>query len=231
MKPYQHIFFDLDRTLWDFEKNSEATLHEIFEHFKLHQRGIENAGHFIAIYKDINHRMWEEYRKGIIRKDQLRGGRFLETLKHFKAEDKALSEQIGDFYVEESPRKTALFEGTVEVLDYLASKYILHIITNGFEEVQHIKLHHSGLAKYFNVVVTSEQAGCKKPDKEIFDYALKMAGTVSYDALMIGDDLEIDILGARDAGIDQIYFNPSQLPHNYQITAEIQSLGQLLTIL
>ena len=132
MRNYQHIFFDLDRTLWDFEKNSELTLNEIFEHFKLKQLGIDNASQFIAEYKAINHRMWEEYRKGIIRKDQLRGGRFLETLRQYKIEDKALSEKIGDYYVEESPRKTALFDGTHEVLTYLQSKYILHIITNGF---------------------------------------------------------------------------------------------------
>lgn len=231
MKSYQHIFFDLDRTLWDFEKNSEATLNEIFENFQLYKKGVANASQFIAIYKEINHRMWEDYRKGIIRKDQLRGGRFLETLKHFKAEDRELSERIGDYYVEESPKKTALFEGTVDVLEYLHSKYILHIITNGFEEVQHIKLHHSGLAKYFNVVVTSEQAGCKKPDQEIFDYALRMAGTVTHDALMIGDDLEIDILGAKNAGIDQIYFNPNKITHDFELTAEISDLPALKKLL
>lgn len=228
---YKHIFFDLDRTLWDFETNSFETLSELYEKYRLDQKGIVSPNEFVKKYKTHNDLLWEQYREGSIDRATLRVDRFHKTLADFDIEDVALSYNIGNDYIEHSPRKTALMPHAHDVLSYLHEKYSLHIITNGFEEVQHIKIDHSDLKKYFREIITSERAGYKKPEKFIFDYSLETANARAEESIMIGDHLEIDLLGARNAGIDQVYFNPNNVPHTETITHEISSLKELLEIL
>ena len=232
VKRYKHIFFDLDRTLWDFEKNSRQTLSEAFVKFDLEKLGVPSFDDFMKVYMEINERMWALYREGKIVKEKLRSIRFENTLKEFGIDAVDLAEKIGLFYIAESPIKTNLFPFTHEILDYLIEKgYNLHIITNGFEEVQHIKLDKSDLEKYFEHVVTSEKAGVKKPDAQIFEYSLSLANAEPAESLMIGDDIPVDLHGAKAVGIDQVYFNPEHHTHEEKMTYEINSLLELKKIL
>jgi putative hydrolase of the HAD superfamily len=228
---YQHVFFDLDRTLWDFEINSHETLMELIDKYKLAEKGINSSNTFIEEYYKINDLLWEEYRQGIINQDILRFERFNRALLKYEITDVELIKNIGNDYVYLSPLKTNLVPHTFEILDYLKSKYDLHIITNGFEEVQHIKLSNSGIASYFSEIITSERAGYKKPDKRIFDYSLSATNSSREKSIMIGDCINADILGAKNAGIRQIYFNPNQNSHQEDITHEINSLIELKEIL
>ena len=230
LSKYKHIFFDLDHTLWDFAKNSKETLSEAFELFSLASLGI-NWNEFIHEYWIVNDAFWDDYRKGRVTKEELRYNRFHFTLKHFDVDNFELATSIGDYYVKYSPHKQNVFPNTHETLNYLKSKYKLHIITNGFEEVQYIKLEKSNLAQYFEEVITSENAGVKKPDPKIFNYALELSNAEVQESLMIGDNLEADILGAKEVGIDQVFFNPDGLPNNEEVTFEIQNLKELIGIL
>ncbi len=205
---YNHIFFDLDRTLWDFDKSSLETFDEIFEKRKLKKLGIDSVEVFHDVYAVHNAGLWDLYRNGGITKEVLRGQRFYLTLKDFGIDNRQLAETIGMDYVTLSPLKVNLFPQAMAVLEYLFPKYKLHIITNGFQEVQDVKIRVSGLKKYFTTIVTSEEAGIKKPNPEIFYYALKKAGAKVSESLMVGDDPEVDILGAKQVGIDQLLFDP-----------------------
>jgi len=228
---YEHIFFDLDRTLWDFETNSHETLTELALKYKLSEKGIDSIDEFITVYFHINERMWDEYRKGLIDKTALRYNRFHEALNKYKISDRNLSENMGNDYISLSPLKTNLFPHTIDVLNYLSKKYSLHIITNGFEEVQHIKIKNCGIGHYFDQIITSERAGFKKPDIRIFQYSLDAVNGKPASSLMIGDSLDADIIGARDAGLQQVYFNPCGDKHDEEITHEIKSLEELLNFL
>lgn len=224
-----HLFFDLDRTLWDFDTNSQLALKEIFQSQELDRRLNTNFNAFYTQYVTENERCWEGYRNGIMSKEDLRFERFLRTLQQFKSSDKVLAIQMGDLYVAKSPMKTALIDGTKEVLEALYQQgYRMHIITNGFEEIQHIKLKNSGIEKYFEEIITSERAGVKKPHEQIFLHSLKLANARADDAIMIGDDLPVDILGAKSVGMKQVYFNPEGITHQEEITKEIKSLKEML---
>lgn len=228
---YKHIFFDLDRTLYDFDLNSKATIEDIFTEFELQKSGIPLFEDFYKTYNSYNILLWEKYRHGSITKDKLSTNRFLYTLSDYGINNIALAEIIAHYYIENSPKKTCLFPGTIETLAYLKNKYKLHIITNGFEEIQFHKLNNSGLAPFFDQIITSEEAGVKKPDPYIFGIALEKAHAVVSESLMIGDDLEIDILGAKNIGMDQVYANYSKVPHNYNITFEVYNIYELQGII
>ena len=208
-KKYRHIFFDLDRTLWDFEATAKEAFEDIYNRFKLGDKGVQDATLFKKHYNHHNEILWTQYRKGNLAKDVLRGLRFKLTLSEFGISDEALSQQIGQHYVKISPLLVNLFPNTYEILEYLRPNYHLHIITNGFSEVQFTKLKESDLQKYFDQVITSEKAGVKKPDPIIFEYALDQAEAKAVQSIMIGDDPEVDILGAKNVGIDQILFDPN----------------------
>jgi putative hydrolase of the HAD superfamily len=171
------------------------------------------------------------YRDNKISKSLLRSERFGLTLNEFSVDDNDLAVKIGDEYIKKCPLQTTLFPYAVEILNYLKTKYKLHIITNGFDEVQHIKLKASGLTHFFSEIVTSEKVDVKKPDPKIFNYALTKAKTTSVKSIMIGDDLPVDILGAKQVGMSQIYFNPDKKNHNEKIDYEISSLDQIKEIL
>ena len=227
----KHIFFDLDRTLWDFETNAYKTLSELYGDHALNKKGISDVNDFINNYKTHNERLWELYRDGKVEKDVLRSSRFKLTLQDFGIDDDLLANELGDQYIQRCPLKTHVFPFTYKVLDYLKEKYHLHIITNGFEEVQYIKLEQSKLLHYFDQIITSEQVGVKKPNPEIFRHALVKTICKPDESIMIGDDLPVDILGAKAMGMHQIYFNPQKKNHQESIDFEISCLSQLQTLL
>tara|TARA_B110000003_G_C16619798_1_gene522694 strand:+ start:180 stop:872 length:693 start_codon:yes stop_codon:yes gene_type:complete len=228
---YKHIFFDLDRTLWDFDINSHETLLELFNKYKLNDLGVVNYQQFIDRYQYHNNRLWELYRIDEISQKDLRRERFQRALADFGIQDFRLSEDIGERYIEVCPRKDKLFPFTIELLDYLKNKYILHIITNGFEKTQYIKLEHSNLMPYFNQIITSEKVGFKKPNPKIFELALYFSNARTTESIYIGDDLVIDILGCQNSGIDGIYFNPKKKSHNENLKFEVSCLSQIMDLL
>ena len=227
----KHIFFDLDRTLWDFEKNSHTTLLQLISHFNLIEKGIDTPESFIKKYKIHNAKLWDLYREDKINKEELRSKRFLMTLAECGIDDKTLAEQFGLAYIKQSPLQTNLFSFSHEVLFYLKNKYTLHIITNGFEEVQHIKLAAADLKQYFDVVVTSEKAGVKKPNAKIFEFALEQVNAKAEESIMIGDDLAVDVLGAEKVGMQGIYFNPNKERQKKEVVHEIFCLSELMILL
>ncbi len=205
---YKHLFFDLDHTLWDFEANSRQTLQELYDTLELGKRGVNDFGLFHKNYLVHNDKLWERYRNGYIKVDELRWKRMWLTLLDFKIADEPLARQMGIIFLDLLPTRKLLFPYTTEVLDYLAQKnYQLHLITNGFEKTQHSKLQYSGLDKYFRHVITSEGSNSLKPHKEIFEYAFQKTGALPAESIMIGDTIEVDILGAVNAGIDQVHVN------------------------
>ena len=228
---YNHIFFDLDGTLWDFEAKSYKILVDVFNNFSLNLRGISDYNDFINIYKKHNGKLWELYNVDKISQEYLRTQRFQRTLADFGIDDVKLSENMGESYVELCPKERKLFPYTFEILDYLQDKYMLHIITNGFDRTQHIKLDHSNLSPYFTQIITSGKSGFKKPNPDIFQYALDLANCKKEESLYIGDNLVVDILACQDFGIDGIYFNPEQLSHIERPVYEIKCLSGLMNIL
>lgn len=228
---YQHLFFDLDHTLWDFDKNSRHTLHELYLKMELEQKGVNDFDLFLKNYLAHNEKLWERYRNGHIKVDELRVKRMWHTLLDFRIGDQMLAEQLSTLFLELLPTRTEVFPHTFEVLDYLAAKgYRLHLITNGFEKTQHSKLKHSGLAKYFDEVITSEGSNSLKPKKEIFDYAMNKVNCCTDNCIMIGDSIEVDIQGAMNAGMDQVFVNHLCIECDINPTYEVRSLKELQTI-
>jgi len=217
----KHLFFDLDRTLWDFETNSEAALHILFEKLELGTK-IRSFQTFHTTYKKINAELWYQYSQGTITKDKLRYERFERTFRHLNIDDQSLAQQLGDEYVAVSPYQTNLFPNTEKTLESLKKDgHELHIITNGFKEVQFIKLENSGIIDFFDVILCSEEVGKTKPAPEVFQCALTMAGADKKESLMIGDDYHADIMGAERFGMQSILFDPYQKHgdnrHNWKI--------------
>ncbi len=227
---YRHLFFDLDHTLWDFETNANETLATLYERHDLARYGIV-LHDFNRVYNDVNHALWRLYQANKVTQTQLRAVRFVRTLARLGVAEADVPPTLSAEFTDILPQKAAVFPHTHETLDYLRGKYTLHLITNGFEDVQHRKLASSNLAQYFDQVITSEHSGCLKPDPRMFAHALQAAGAAAAESLMIGDNLECDVLGAHNAGIDQVYFNPDKRRHFAQTTYEISSLDELRNFL
>ena len=227
---YKHIFFDLDRTLWDFDAAAEVAFERIYDKYNLKDLGIPSAHEFHEVYHPLNERLWELYREDKITKDYLNRTRFVLPLEHYGIHDTDLADHLSEDYVYWSPRIVRLVHGTMELLDYLKPKYHLHLITNGFQEVQDTKLTGSGLKSYFETLTVSEEVGVKKPNPEIFHYALRKAQATAEESLMIGDEMAVDIDGARAAGIDQIFFNPSGAKVEGERTFEVRRLVDIMGI-
>ncbi|OHX68525.1 YjjG family noncanonical pyrimidine nucleotidase [Flammeovirga pacifica] len=205
MHKIKHLFFDLDHTLWDFEKNSEETLTQLFSDYSI-GNGTVDIDDFLKAYKKVNHELWDLYNVNKVTKEDIRLKRFPRTYVMVGLSALECPEGIGDEYLEICPHKPHLIEGAIDLLEYLKDKYQLHILSNGFEKTQEIKLRTTGLDKYFDVVVTSESCGHKKPSKEIFDFALEKAGANLENAIMIGDNPITDIKGAKEYGLKTIFF-------------------------
>lgn len=230
MKKYKHLYFDLDHTLWDFEKNCAETLSELFLHFNLSRYGIEvNA--FIEAYQKVNYQMWHEYNRGRLQKNRIRSERFGNTFELLGLNRNEVPAGMNEEFLKRCPSKGNVIPFAHETLTYLSEKnYTLHIITNGFKETQHIKISSSNLDSYFDKVINSEICGFSKPDRKIFDYAIALSEADCKECIMIGDDLYTDIQGAKNAGMDAIYYNPKKNPHNETVTFEISCLSELMKI-
>jgi putative hydrolase of the HAD superfamily len=228
---YRHLFFDLDHTLWDFDANARETLQQLHLDLKLLDRGVHDFDLFYKNYLVHNEKLWERYRKGYIKQDELRLKRMWLTLLDFRIADEALTKEMSDLFLNLLPTRTLLFPETIEVLQYLADKnYNLHLITNGFEKTQHSKLKSSGLDHFFQQVVTSEGSNSLKPQKEIFEYALEKTGATICESIMIGDTLDVDIAGAMNIGMDQIHVNYNSAPQHISPTYTITTLKELESI-
>jgi putative hydrolase of the HAD superfamily len=231
-KKYQHLFFDLDHTLWDFDANARATLEQLHLDLRLPERGIQDFDAFYQSYVAHNDKLWDRYRKGYIKQDELRLKRMWLTLLDFKVADEALSRQLSELFLQLMPTRTRVFPDTREVLDYLRGKgYELHMITNGFEQIQHMKLRVSGLDVYFRHVITSEGSNSLKPQPGIYHYAMEKAGATASSSLMIGDSLEVDIAGARGVGMDGVHVNFNGAAQNFKPTYTVTALKQLMELL
>lgn len=203
----QHVFFDLDHTLWDFEKNSDLAFKKVFGK----QNITIDLNSFLTVYKPLNLQYWKLYREEKISKEELRYGRLKNT---FDAVNYAITDDLIDViaveYIDFLPDFNHLFKHTFEILEYLKDKYQLHIITNGFEEIQIKKMESSNILHYFNSVITSESVGVKKPNPKVFYHALEVANAKKENSIMIGDNIEADVLGALNIGMQAIHCNFEQ---------------------
>jgi len=225
---YRHLFFDLDHTLWDFETNAKETLQELYEINQLHAKGIYNFDLFFQQYSFHNERLWERYTKGLIKHEELKWKRMWFALFDFKICDGILSKQMAQQFLERLPFKKNLFPYALEILEYLTAKgYKLHLVTNGFEIIQHSKLNNSNLNGYFMEVITSETSKSLKPNKEIFEYALNKCNACKEECIMIGDSLDADIQGASNAGIDTVFVNHLNIKANIEPTYTVYHLKEL----
>ncbi|MDB4904125.1 MAG: yjjG [Mucilaginibacter sp.] len=231
MKEYRHIFFDLDHTIWDFDKNAEETLYELFDIYKLSEIGLPAAEVFIETYTRNNHQLWAEYHTGKITKEALRKTRFKKTFLDLGLHSDLIPLSFEEDYVQLCPTKTNLFPHAHETLQYLQSKYTLHLISNGFKESSELKIGNTNIGGYFQHIIISEIVGVNKPDKAIFEHALNLASAEKNESLMIGDSLEADVYGALNFGIDAIYFNPFNAPKPDDVPLQITHLKELILIL
>lgn len=228
MKEIKHVFFDLDHTLWDFEKNSALAFEKIFEELNFNI----DSKKFMDIYNPINVAYWKLYERNEIDQETLRINRVKDA---FEAIGLTITldeiHTISDLFIAYLTSNNHLIDGTIDLLEYLKEKYTLHIITNGFSSVQEVKLQKSNLDKYFVTITDSEAAGNKKPHETIFQHALTVANASKTESIMVGDSIEADVLGAINFGITAVYFNPSneKVPNDQII--QIQKLIQLKNIL
>jgi putative hydrolase of the HAD superfamily len=229
---YKDLFFDLDHTLWDFETNSKETIQELYNTHRLVDLGIVDFDGFYSTYSAHNHRLWDRYTKGFIKQEELRWKRVYLSLLDFKVANEPLAKEMSQAYLEILPNKKHLFPYTIEILEYLKQKeYKMHLITNGFESVQFKKIKNSGLADYFIEVITSEASNSLKPQKEIFEYALKNANASVTESIMIGDNESADIQGGINMGMDTVFVNHIQAIPTIPATYTITHLKELETIL
>jgi putative hydrolase of the HAD superfamily len=229
---YKDLFFDLDHTLWDFELNSKETMQELYSNHHIAALGITDFDAFFNIYTAHNHRLWDRYAKGFIKQEELRWKRIYLSLLDFKIANEQLSKDMSLEFLQILPTKKKLFPHTIEILNYLKEKdYKMHLITNGFESVQMQKIKNADIAHYFTEVITSETSNSLKPNKEIFEFALKTANATLSESIMIGDNETADIQGGINIGMDTVFVNhlnvAPTLPATYTIT-HLKELEALL---
>lgn len=229
---YRHLFFDLDHTLWDFETNAKQAMGDIYTELSLQDKGIPDFDAFYERYSYHNHRLWDRYTKGFIKQDELRWKRMWLALLDFKIADEPLSRQLAVQFLEKLPTKNTLFPYTIEILQYLQGKaYKMHLVTNGFEKVQHGKIRLANLHGFFDKIITSEASNSLKPNREIFDYAFSQTGATAEESVMIGDNLDADIQGGINAGMDTIFVNHLNIEPHVRPTYTVYHLKELENIL
>lgn len=232
MSKYQHIFFDLDHTLWDFETNAHEALTDVFNEMDLHSTINASFDDFYEKYLFHNKTLWDRYQKGFISSDELKWKRMWRSLLDFKIGDEELSKKMSHQFLEILPTKKSVFPYTIEILQYLKEKsYTLHLITNGFENTQRSKLQHSNMDHFFTQMITSERSNSMKPEKEIFEYALSITGASLNESIMIGDNLDADIAGAINVGMDAVFVNHINATSHLTATYTITHLKELENIL
>ncbi|WP_373493467.1 YjjG family noncanonical pyrimidine nucleotidase [Aquiflexum sp.] len=227
MKKYQHLFFDLDQTLWDYDKNVLESLSELFEIYQLQNFGIVDFKTFLDAFYQVNFKLWALYDLGKMDKKTLRDIRFKLIFEKAGARDDTVPKEMEDDFLNRTSSKPHLVPYSKEILEYLKPNYKMHIITNGFNESQALKMKSSGLESYFDFVITSETTGHKKPDPRIFQYLLDKLSVKATDCIMIGDNPNSDILGAIQSKIDNIYFDPHGKGIEHVPTYTIRHLKEL----
>lgn len=231
-KKYKHLLFDLDHTIWDFDENSKHVIRELYEVMGLNEKIQVEFEVFFKTFFEINEKMWIRYRKGFIKQDELRWKRFWWTLLEFKIADENLSRELSVAYLAKLPTQSRLMPNAIEVLDYCQAKgYGMHIITNGFEETQINKMMHSNILHYFHEIITSEKCLSLKPQKEIYDFTLSTIKAEPEECLMIGDNYDVDIIGAIHSNIDQVFYDPKKIFQAKDATFYISDLRELKEIL
>lgn len=222
------IFFDLDHTIWDFDKNAEETLHELYYKYKFDELFQQKSSDlFIETYTINNHRVWDLYHHGKIDKPTLRKLRFADTFSQLGVNPDLFPVDFEEEYLAICPTKTNLFPNAIETLTYLKERYALHLISNGFKEACQSKLKHSNLSQYFETIVISELFGVNKPDPRIFEHALDNGKAIKEQSVMIGDNIDADVRGALNVGMDAIYFNATGAEKPKDITHMIVDLKEL----
>ena len=228
---YRNLFIDLDDTLWDIHQNGKECLEEIYADYG-YNKYYPTFDDYYNVYMPSNHHLWNLYRLGEIRKEELIVERFLVPVRKFGIEDPEYAKSLSDDFLERTTRKTKLIDGTLDLLDYLKPKYRMHVLSNGFREVQFKKIENSGLKPYFDKIILSEDAGVNKPHPGIFTYALKNTNSRRHESLMIGDSWDADITGAQKSRIAQIWFNPANLSSDgFEPTYTVKTLEEIKEIL
>ncbi len=228
---YTHLFFDLDHTLWDFDRASEETWRVLWADHALESRIPVGFDAFFEIYCGHNDRMWERFRNGHMKREELRWKRVWHSFLDVKLYDTDLSQKVSAAYLELLPTQQCLMPAAKELLDHCKDRYSMHLITNGFETTQRLKLRNSGIEDYFEEIFTSERCSSIKPQPEIFHFAMRTCGAECGGSLMIGDAFDIDIRGAQGVGMDTAYYNPKGLPHSGKPTYELKCLDELIGVL
>ena len=213
MHIYKDLFIDLDDTLWDIHQNSKECLNEIFDEYG-YSKFYKCFDDYYDVYMPSNNHLWGQYREGKINKDKLIVERFLVPVRKFGIDDALYAKKLSDDFLVRTTLRTKLIEGTIDLLEYLKPKYKMHILSNGFREVQYKKIDNSGLKPYFDKIILSDDAGINKPHIDFFNYAFTNTNANPSETLMIGDSWDADILGAYNSNIDQLWFNPHELSHN-----------------
>ncbi len=228
---YKNIFIDLDDTLWDFQKNSLVCLEEVYHDYNF-DKYYPSFQDYYDVYLPSNHNLWSLYRDGKIDRDELIVERILAPIREFGIDNSKYAKEISDDYLERTTLQTTLIDGAIELLEYLEPNYRMHIISNGFTEVQYRKIKNSGLSSFFDKIILSEAVGVNKPHPLIFDYALEQTNSSRAESIMIGDSLEADIEGAYNSKIHQIWFNPNGEIHNgFKPTYTVKYLHEIKSIL
>ena len=231
MHIYTDLFIDLDDTLWDIHHNSKECLKEIYNDYG-YNRYYKCFEDYYNVYMPSNHHLWGLYREGKIDKDELIVERFLVPVREFGINDALYAKKLSDDFLERTTLRTKLVDGTIELLEYLKPKYKMHILSNGFKEVQYKKIENSGLTPYFDKIILSDEIGVNKPHVDFFNYALEQTNADPSKTLMIGDSWDADILGAYNSNIPQLWFNPVELqPKGFVPTYCVKTLGEIKTIL
>ncbi|AZA87865.1 noncanonical pyrimidine nucleotidase, YjjG family [Chryseobacterium shandongense] len=224
----QHIFFDLDNTLWDHRRNAYLTIKNLFEKEEINLKYNVDFEEFHSVYHEINEKLWENIRDGIVDKEYLRKHRFYDTFKYFNVDDEQLSMYFEEHFLDKILNHNELVEGAEYILEYLKARhYTLHIISNGFKEVTERKCILSGIAPYFQTITSADSVGVRKPRPEIFEYSLKLAGAVKEESILIGDDWIADVVGAQNFGIDVIFFDVFKENRQEESLKAIQHLLQI----
>lgn len=231
MQLYQHLFIDLDDTLWDIHRNSKECLVEIYNDYG-YNKFYETFEDYYNVYMPSNHHLWGLYRNGTINKDELIVERFLVPIREFGIDDAVYAKKLSDDFLERTTLKTRLVDGTMDLLNYLKPKYEMHILSNGFKEVQYKKIENSGLNPYFDKIILSDDIGINKPHDEFFTYALEKTKANPTETLMIGDSWDADIVGAYNSNIHQMWLNPEGLsPNGFAPTYCVKTLAEIKEIL
>lgn len=236
MKQYRYYLIDIDRTLWDFDANSESAIHTLIDRHPRLSSVIEDKHLFFEKYDILNHKLWAQYEKGEISKDTLRWLRFHVAFELYGICDEEFSKQFGEEYLQQMICEKKLIPGAKSMLERISSiGGKMAVLSNGFKEVQYYKLERSGIRDFFSDIIISEEVGYQKPDPNIFRIALeRLCGYTQQEnpkgwdeakehTLMIGDDYTNDIEGAQAFGIDQFFYNPKKRPSS-GVTFESEEL-------